>query len=379
MGTGTGDTVVSLPISSPPPQVLDQSPSNLSSPLSDVEDKDADADDIGLGDRNRNSSSLSNVNLEDDEASGRGSRSVSAGDEDDDSNLSEVDVHDSEAETERLYDTPEKNHSLRDAAASSPESGGKPANPYRDRAFEPSPSKLKQQVPAAADHEHDDGDDSLSDDEGGEEEDDDSSETEPRVPPIHAFQSQSPSESKKALADTQRSNRGAKSDTRKRKRSLVADNSESDQPLRKRLGSVAASEREGIIGATAADEDGEAVSTNTLSGELSGAEDNGGKSAKAEKDKAADSVETATGEGVRPRNSKRNGTRSRGGPGEEGGDEELGDDAADDAGAVTPEDEAGAQADDGRDEADADGAEAAHKNEEECRRNTPIRPTGVTV
>ncbi|KAK2073580.1 hypothetical protein P8C59_007855 [Phyllachora maydis] len=148
----TGATAPPLAVPSSPPPLPAQSPSNLSSPLSEVEDKDDDADELDIDMRTIGSGA---VDLLKHDIGNRGDELASSSDLDDESKLSDADVNDSEAETERLYDTPPKNKGTRD--------------------FVPNPSKLQQQVRAevlvhkvASDNEslsdadHGDSDDVLS-------------------------------------------------------------------------------------------------------------------------------------------------------------------------------------------------------------------------
>ncbi len=190
----------------------------------------------------------------DDDASAGGSHS---GSENDDSNLSDADINESEAETERLYDTPSKNVNIRNVPGSGTDREKNQLARTRDRAFQPSPSKLKHQLLNARDAEKPEGDDdeSLSDaddadddDEGGE---DDASEasSEPVEGPTQA-QSSFPDErgqggdaAGKKPSDSLDVNQSSSSESRKRKRSPVADQSESDQPLTKRIGSVGTADR----------------------------------------------------------------------------------------------------------------------------------------
>lgn len=310
----TGDTAPPIALASSPPPFLGQSSSNLSSPLSEVEDKDTDPDEMDLGGLTRNVARLGTPEPRD-EDDDFASRPNSDGE----SKLSEIDANDSEAETERLYDTPPKNTQGRGLVNGVKDAGGKQFIDRRNAPFEPSPSKLQQQVRPAAD----------AGDEGSD--DDSLSDVDPdfSMPSILAArrradrrrtkdrQSRSPSPSKHTPQTKVQEAKPAEdsTDTRKRKRSSVAEQSELDQPLRKRTCSISPTDREFSADNTAAPDD-EGASTNTRSGEHTGEEDSTGDREVAHdtKDEAAKSIEDTTTEPSRSRKPKRNGVRRRKSP-----------------------------------------------------------------
>lgn len=382
----------------------DHSPSNASSPLTEVEDKDGEPDEMDLDGPVHNSSSLSNVNLDDEDDNGsRAGRSHSGSDNEDESALSEVepDINDSEAETERLYDTPTKAKNIKDGvdAESSPESVTSPTKRLaqtRDRTFQASPSKLKQQLHADSDADEDeDDDDALSDAEDeenneadGEEEaaaDDREATRSSRRRSLAAKEQakklgQSPSVGNKTtkedangdkeetpvptpvLLRSQRSN----SDTRKRKRSPTTDPSESDQPLRKRIGSGSGGIGRDATTAIAEDFDGEKASAKRPNGAIDeDAAETGGD----EKVEADNSAEGTNSDTFRARRSKRGSAKKRNNSddGDDDANEDHNDDALEDGDLATAEEDATGQGDDEQIDGDIDEeAEAAHRNEEEC-------------
>ena len=374
----TGDTAISIHLTTRPQALADPSDSNISSPLSDVEDKDADGEDMDIDLNNGHA----DEKMHDDHESegGRDSASHAAtDDEDDESNLSEIDVNDSEAETERLYDTPRKNTDIRDTVIISNETtnGGTPGP--RERLFERSPSKLQQQIQADVDaenaREEEDDDDELSD----EPEDEDNHDSNSSVAPSEAeSEHEEPVAAKKASPSPEKQDEIVASstivedvtldsveDTRKRKRSPTAEVSDSDQPLRKRTGSVAApGKTSSIIDHSAPDEEPLDTPTNDHSGELSGAEDDHDLASKDKPEDVAESVENVPSETTRSKKSKRNTSKKRKGSDEE--DSEAVNQDAHPAEEAAPTDE---HAEEENAEAEVDEeAEAAQRNEEECKR-----------
>ncbi|CAK7210443.1 Transcriptional regulatory protein [Sporothrix curviconia] len=388
------DASAAVAASSPPlPPHPDHSLSNASSPLTEVEDKDGEPDEMDLDGPVHNSSSLSNVNLDDEDDEGsRAARSPSASDNDE-SVLSEVepDVNDSEAETERLYDTPTKAKNLKDGvdgadAESSPESVASPtkrlAAQARDRTFQASPSKLKQQLHADSDADEDEEDDDALSEAEDEENNEADGEEEAAADDRELTRSSrrrslaAKEQAKKAGVDgdkeetpvptpallrSQRSN----SDTRKRKRSPTTDPSESDQPLRKRIGSgTGAAGRDAI----AEDVDGEKASAKRVNGVT--ADDDAAETGGDDKADAADAAESAEGtnsDTFRARRSKRGSAKKR--SNSDDGDEANEEDALEDGEPGTAEEDATGHGDDEPLDGDIDEeAEAAHRNEEELER-----------
>ncbi|QUC17837.1 uncharacterized protein UV8b_02078 [Ustilaginoidea virens] len=222
--------------------------SNVSSPLSDVEDGDANEEDIrhmqiqGRND-DADNSSLSGDEQQDDakKADRSGSESVLS----DAGSDAVSEANDTEAETERLYDTP-RNQRQRDVVI----------DQYnQDQIFEHTPSKLRSASRLVVDDANGNVEDSASEDDA-------------------SIASEDHSLSKPAASnDTSVDGEGRRSlHERKRKRSPLADQSESDQPLRKRLISVGAAE------VAAEDDDApvnddDTTSVNHLSRNHSGGED----------------------------------------------------------------------------------------------------------
>lgn len=194
--------------------------SNVSSPLSEVEDGDANDDDIEhmqidgrVNDADNSSASGEDQPDEDNKSDGS--------DSDTDSALSDAgsddnsEANDTEAETERLYDTP-RNQRQRDVVVDQYNQG---------QVFEHTPSKLRSASRLIGGDDNNRDDDSLSGDDASVASGDDS----PTKPA--------------ASKDTSVDGEGKQdSQERKRKRSPMADQSESDQPLRKRITSVGAAD-----------------------------------------------------------------------------------------------------------------------------------------
>ncbi|KAJ0167083.1 hypothetical protein CTA2_4475 [Colletotrichum tanaceti] len=186
------------PALSPGQATLDHDDSNISSPLSDVEDKDGEGESL-------DGMQLDHVGEDPDEAL------------DSDSNLSEA--NDTEAETERLYDTPQAQRH-KDVVV----------NQFNDgQVFDRTPSKLQKTFSVDA---IDDGDDeSLSDR-------DDVSMTSSHLDEV------SPSKPKRSTELPSTEDDFENADSKKRKRSPIAESSEPGQPARKRTGSVVPQEQD---------------------------------------------------------------------------------------------------------------------------------------
>lgn len=200
-------------VTAPPPLsplgdgAADNEDSNISSPLSEVDDKEDDDDDI------------EHMQLDHDEdrssAIGQPDKDASPGASDSDSALSEAhsdahsDANDTEAETERLYDTP-RNQRQRDVRVDQYNEG---------QVFEHTPSKLRRAATAGGDIDHG----LVTGDEAS-------------IPSSPTPIDESPSKP----ATTQEVNIEdiRASQERKRKRSPLLDQSESEQPLRKRTSSL---------------------------------------------------------------------------------------------------------------------------------------------
>ncbi|ETS05763.1 hypothetical protein M419DRAFT_72256 [Trichoderma reesei RUT C-30] len=192
--------------------------SNISSPLSEVDDKDANDEEIEHMHLDRD-----HLSAGPDEAAG----TDNAG-SDSDSALSDAasdvnsEANDTEAETLRLYDTPQtqRHHDVG-------------IGRFNDREpFEHTPSKLRRPLV--------NGDDADDDDDG---EEDDVDENESPTKPITV----TPKEEKSSRGD---------SHERKRKRSAAAEHqSDLEQPARKRTGSISAADADGDDHLAAAEDD----------------------------------------------------------------------------------------------------------------------------
>ncbi|KAI8630418.1 hypothetical protein F5Y19DRAFT_46154 [Xylariaceae sp. FL1651] len=318
----TGDTAPPL-LSIPPPQIEPLSDDDGSSPLSDVEDKDEDPDELQDDDRLTHN-------------------------ENDDLGLADdlSDTNDTEAETERLYDTPQQATRHKDVVLDQPAEG---------IVYERTPSKLRQEAKAVGSS--NDGDTPLSDD-------DISMASSPPAPAAEGLEKiQSPTLDILAEAANQ------EAESRKRKRSsLPAEATETEQPLRKRTGSVPTPGKSAVDGdATMADEDDPSLHTS------------GDHSTDEGIDTTAGDDEVDPDEPIRPVQSDhdtntRKQTRSNsrklkdaediaegGGPTEEAVD------------GTAPDEEEAHTGEDEHMEVDVDEeAEAAHRNEEECMLINPL-------
>ncbi|KAK3903769.1 Sds3-like-domain-containing protein [Staphylotrichum tortipilum] len=369
----TGDTEPPLAPSSPPPPPLDTSPSNLSSPLSEPEDKDTYGDDVDLDLRDQSDAhDASNRNGADGDP-----ESDAASESDDESKLSDLDVNDSEAETERLYDTPPKNGATRDIVNTAGDAGNRRFTDRRDRVFERSPSKLHQQLRANVDAEDaNSGRNSPSEPEDGEDDELSMPSSEPELDSVKEHRLRPPTTlAKKSHAlpppETPTSHpRRNSGDSRKRKRPSVAENSESEQPPKKRTGSISAAEAESTDDVPMIDDD--AISTNhPQSGSHTAEEDNEEPIATTET-KGEQPREATEDQGAipsRPRKGRRSPTKQRKSksPEESGPKDEAPDEPPEDADAQSLEVPTPQPEDDHADEVDEE-AEAAHRNEEELER-----------
>ncbi|KAG5804957.1 hypothetical protein H9Q74_005705 [Fusarium xylarioides] len=194
------------PLSSPALGVVDHEDSNISSPLSEVDTKDDDDEDV----------EHMNLDHDDEDSVRRSPRKKPPPTSDSDSVLSDAhseipsDGNITEAETERLYDTP-KHQRQRDVVVDQFNEG---------QVYEHTPSKLRR----TANLHNDEEDESAIDD-------DDASTGSPTIG--------EDSPTKQAIAHNAGEEDEHKNDAqeRKRKRSPAADQSETEQPLRKRASS----------------------------------------------------------------------------------------------------------------------------------------------
>ncbi|KAI1435704.1 hypothetical protein GGR50DRAFT_294418 [Xylaria sp. CBS 124048] len=188
-----GDTAPP-PLSIPPPQIEPLSDDDGSSPLSDVEDKDEDPDD-----------------LQDDE--------IQTHNENDDLSLpdNQSDANDTEAETERLYDTPQQITRHRDVA---------PLQSTHARVYERTPSKLRPDAKTGSGNTHrgtvlsDDGASMAS------------------SPPGQSIEAPETLQSPPTLDILAEAAATQEADIKKRKRSSLVDATEGEQPLPKRNGAI---------------------------------------------------------------------------------------------------------------------------------------------
>ncbi|KAM5355736.1 hypothetical protein ACJ41O_002382 [Fusarium nematophilum] len=200
------------PLSSPVVGVADLEDSNISSPLSEVDTKDDNDEDI----------EHMQLDNDDEESTKHSPKKKPHAASDSDSVLSDAhsdvpsDGNDTEAETERLYDTP-KHQRQRDVVVDQFNEG---------QIFEHSPSKLRR---TANLDDHND-DESIMGDEASID-----------SPTIGGDSPIKPATTHNANLEDEPKN---DSQDRKRKRSPVADQSEPEQPLRKRTGSVPVAEPE---------------------------------------------------------------------------------------------------------------------------------------
>lgn len=203
--------------------------SNISSPLSEVDDKDANDEEIEHMHLDRD-----NLSLGPDDA-----RATDNGGSDSDSALSDAasdvnsEANDTEAETLRLYDTPQiQRH--RDVGIGRFNDGD---------ALEHTPSKLRMAL-ASGDDDSASGDDSHIDE--GDDEDEDEDDIDDNESPT------------KAMAAALKADEAARSDSqeRKRKRSAAAEHQlDPEQPARKRTGSISAANGDGNDPPAAAEDD----------------------------------------------------------------------------------------------------------------------------
>ncbi|KAG6041403.1 hypothetical protein E4U41_004501 [Claviceps citrina] len=206
---------------SPPPGTAeaDVEDSNISSPLSEFEEGDANEDDIPHMQIDDQNDDADNSGVSGDEAANDHGNINDRSDSE--SALSEAgsednsQANDTEAETERLYDTP-KNQRQRDVVFDQYSQG---------QVFEHTPSKLRSAPRIAGDKHHVCDDVSVSDEDGSSADADDSP---PK--PVASIDTSVDGEGKRDSLE------------RKRKRSPAAGQSEIEEPLRKRLTPVGAAE-----------------------------------------------------------------------------------------------------------------------------------------
>ncbi|KAI1379559.1 Sds3-like-domain-containing protein [Hypoxylon crocopeplum] len=313
----TGDTAPA-PLTIPPPPIEPLSDDDGSSPLSDVEDKDPDPEDLhGLH-------GATPINRDED---------VSSADD-----LS--DANDTEAETERLYDTPRNPTRHKDVIL----------NPsIDDRSYERTPSKLRRHNRRTRE--------SKNEDDGPPSEEDLSIASSPP-----AQETKTPKRAQSPILDILVEAVGKEAESRKRKRSsMPVENSEIAQLPRKRTGSVPAPSRQDLDGDTPmADEEDHSLSTN--SNEHSA--DEAITTVVGEDDVDQHAHGAQSDQEVITKKQTRSGSKKLKAAEQPIEADELLDEAT---GAMVPEEDGAHAGED--DQADVDEeAEAAHKNEEELER-----------
>lgn len=335
------------PLTIPPPPVEPLSEDG-SSPLSDVEDKEDEQGGFHdvLGSSHRPSPDHGGGHHEDHDNENN----------DSDGELSEA--NDTEAETERLYDTPQSASRQRNVVLDRDAGGHR---------LDRTPTKLRQGMTA-----------STGAGRGGDEDQDDAL-SEPSItsspPPsaahVATVTGKPPSPSLARLAEAATAN-DHQAETRKRKRpSLPAGKPDVNLSPRKRIEVAAAvGDHDGDV-AMADEEDGP---TNTTSGEQSADEAANGKEVDVEPVDSADSAEAKARPWSRAEDDGRTRKQTRSGSKRQKGGRrstKQGDDPSHEpaANGIAAEEESAHTADDDHPlEVDvAEEAEAAHKNEEECR------------
>ncbi|KAM3481274.1 hypothetical protein MY8738_004530 [Beauveria namnaoensis] len=308
--------------------------SNVSSPLTEVDEKADNDDDIDRMQIDGDNSSLSgDENAAEDDHSDSASVLSDAGSD------ANSEGNDTEAETERLFDTP-RNQRQRDVVVDQYNNG---------QVFEHTPSKLRRAAkPEDKDDDHDDENadrESVFGDEGsGASSAEDADKT-----PI-----QSVSKTKALNVDASSSD----SQDRKRKRSPVADQFEAEQPQKKRSGSVDATSIQDLALNTV-----EKPATNADSANLSDADDD---EHNRDTGTEGDAQEHSSRSSLSSRKSTRNGRGSKDGVKNE----------VDDTGADAATETAGEEGTDHHEDEpeaeveaeDEDEADIAAKNQEEMER-----------
>lgn len=363
----TSGTAPPIAMANPPHSLLDQD-SNVSSPLSEVEDKDGEPDDMDMDMHSNHTDSIDPL----DTGKGRAPAPAHPPHDDSESNLSDIETNDSEAETERLYDTPRKNNTQAGniSTVANDDTKQSPVNP--NRTFQRSPSKLQSQTQAGIEPESYDEDNEDFTDERHDADDEDkgsivyneadSDEEEGgdrgKASQIQRNKSQeSHIVASSTLAGSLSDNSSA--DSRKRKRSPMAKQTDLNQPLRKRAASVPETADDSSSLSKVMSEDvAPDNSIGNKSAEQTADEDDEDVAMKDAED-VADSVEKPPSEPVRAKKPKRNNTKKR------KGSEENAEEVHDAEGAAVA---AGHTAEEEHVEPEIDEeAEAAHRNEEESK------------
>ncbi|KAJ2903826.1 hypothetical protein MKZ38_009301 [Zalerion maritima] len=335
----TGDTAPPAVVTAllPPPTA---SESTMSSPLSEV--KDADPDEM-------DEDHLDHLPQKHDAS-------------DSTSNLSDIhsDPPESEAETDRLFDTPQKPAHHKDVFVN---------HNNEAKIFERSPSKLQQEL-ILKDGPSKDGAACRSPSHSPLQ-----SPCSPSFRPTSTrpTELESPTKPQKEPKQSELATDGAESDTKKRKRSMAPDDSDSDAPLRKRTGSVQAVEKETISTEASAPDEATVINHEPSDGH-STVEDEGATPSEKKKAEPPKLAPTEEPDQVTPDTSKskrkRGSTRKRRSPVDtDNTDVYHAHDTHDDEVPPVAEEDATHGADD--DHMDVDGdheVDIAHKNEEELEK-----------
>ncbi|KAI1141919.1 Sds3-like-domain-containing protein [Hypoxylon sp. FL0543] len=315
----TGDTAPA-PLTIPPPPIEPLSDDDGSSPLSDVEDKDADTEDL-------HAPNDTIPNNRDEDASSPDDLS---------------DANDTEAETERLYDTPRNPTRHKDIVLTQEADG---------QTYERTPSKLRRHISRT---------------EVGKNEDDrplfEEEMSIASSPP--AQETKTPPKRQSPILDILAEATSQEAESRKRKRSsMPTENSETPRLSRKRTGSVPAPNRQDMDGDTPM-QDEEDPSSHTNSGEHSADEALNVAAGEDDGDDPPQAIQSDPE--VIPKKQTRSGSKKL-----KATEQAMEGDEPPEGltGAAVPQEDGAHTGEDEQVEADVDEeAEAAHKNEEELER-----------
>jgi hypothetical protein len=324
-----------LPAAFPPSDDALSELDDGSSSLSDIEDKEAEQDDLDGGESE---------------------------------NDIEYDANDSEAETERLENSPHNQRKLKDVVLS-PQA--------ESRTYERSPSKLQHQFQVEVDGDDDQDMDELSDD--------DISVDKSTKSPGSDEAEQEPTTATTSIEDSSGDGKLSvaaleAAASKKRKRSLlpdpgIMDTNELEEPARKRTGSIGAPEDEYAIDDTAS-VDGEMETSNPISGNISDADSLDPQDDEEDENQqqvhagnGIENGETAANdltEGIGSEAEKKKGWKKRRSPANNVGEAEAehGGDANEEVVLDRPDHEP-AEVEEMEEAADVEGDEVAAKNEEE--------------
>ncbi|KAJ9133982.1 Transcriptional regulatory protein dep1 [Pleurostoma richardsiae] len=369
----SGGSAAPVALANQSQSLLDHNDSAVSSPLSDVDDKDGDTDDMDLDFKSSLHVKAPDPD-HDNEHADSPSHSASAADDDDDSNLSEVDINDSEAETERLFDSPKK---PRDTVLISTSPTNSKTSNSRDRPFERSPSKLQYQVeaPPGAKNYNSEDDANSETAEPEDHESDAASVNSSEAVEVLLNVSRSVEQQDKTTMESngvaaQAAKASSPSESRKRKRSSQSEKPELDQTMRKRTGSIAALDHETpTTDNTRAGDEHMTSSTNNNSGEQSAEDDAHEDEVEDKAQDVADATADTEAGGRRSSKSKRSSAKKRKDPesDEAQADEEMPDAAPEQVQDAATGEEAQVEDEHAEPEVDEE-AEAAHRNEEELEK-----------